>query len=153
MSENVSPQKPLRILLKVDGMNCAVRDGSNIVAKLQALPGVRSANLLFPSRCISLHIEGPPESSSSVESSALHCIQLAGYAAAPRCPQWCALSLARVSCITVARRLESLLSNHPAVFRSCLDFAARRIFLLSDGDSGAAAAAAADAGLLLRRAS
>ena len=27
MVENVSPQQPLRLLLKIDGMNCALRDG------------------------------------------------------------------------------------------------------------------------------
>jgi hypothetical protein len=126
MSENVSPQQPLHLLLKVDGMNCVVRDGKKIVAILQELPGVRSAHLLFPSRCIVLESDGSPYS-SSLESNAVASVQLAGYAAASRSPQWSAVSLVAVRCITVARRVESLLHNHPAIIRARLDFAARRV--------------------------
>ena len=145
MVENVSPQQPLRLLLKIDGMNCALRDGKNVVTKLQAQPGIRSAHLLFPSRSVVLHIDGSADA-SFVQSSALKCIQLAGYAAAPQPARCCALALVGVSCITVARRVEHLLSNHPAVLRCHLDFASRRIFLLGDGNSAPAAAAAAHAG-------
>ncbi len=145
MSENVSPQLRHRFLLKVDGLNCVVRDGKKIVAMLQALPGIRSVHLLFPSRSIVLESDGSPDS-SSLESSALKCVQLAGYSAAARLPQWSALSLVGVSCITIARRVEILLQCHPAVIKAHLDFAARRVFVLSDGDSAASVAAAAEAG-------
>jgi hypothetical protein len=144
MSENVSPQVPLRLLLKVDGMNCAVRDGKKIVAALLALPAVLSAQLLFPSRCIVLQSDS--KDPSFFKSSALKCIQLLGYAAAVRAPTWSAVSLAQVNCITAARPLEHLLHNHPAVIAGRLDFPARRIYVLSDGNSSAAVAAAAQAG-------
>jgi len=91
MSENVSPQVPLRLLLKVEGIACAVRDGKKIVAALQTLPCVLSATLLFPSRCIVLQSDGSADL-SSFESSALKCIQLLGYAAAARAPTWSAVS-------------------------------------------------------------
>jgi hypothetical protein len=145
MSENASPQIPLRLLLKVDGIACAVRDGKKIVAALQTLPGVRSATLLFPTRCIALHSDGSPDL-SSFESSALKCIQLLGYAAAARAPTWSAVSLLQVNCVTAARPLQALLHNHPAIISARLDFPARRVYVLSDGDSSAAVAAAAGAG-------
>jgi hypothetical protein len=145
MSENVSPQVPLRLLLKVEGIACAVRDGKKIVAALQTLPGVLSATLLFPSRCIVLQSDGSPDL-SSFESSALKCIQLLGYAAAARAPTWSAVSLSQVNCVTAARPLAALLHNHPAVIAARLDFPARRVYVLSDGDSSAAVAAAARAG-------
>jgi hypothetical protein len=146
MAENVSPQQPLRLLLKIDGMKCALRDGKSLVGQLRAQPGIRSAHLLFPSRTILLQVDGP--ASSFLHSPALHCISLAGYAASPRAPQWCAVELVGVTCITVARRIESLLNNHPNFLKCCLDFASRRVFLLGDGDSAPAVAAAAEAGVL-----
>ena len=145
MSENMSPQLPRRFLLKVDGVNCAVRDGKKIVANLQALPGIRSVHLLFPSRSIVLESDGSPVS-SSLEKSALKCVQLAGYSASSQSPQWSAVSLVGVSCITIARRIEILLQRHPSIIRACLHFAARRVLVLSDGDSSAAVAVAAEAG-------
>jgi hypothetical protein len=145
MCENVSPQLLRRLLLKVDGLNCAVRDGKKIVAMLEVLPGIRSVHLLFPSRSIVLESDGSPDS-SSLESSALKCLQTAGYSATARLPQWSALSLVGVNCITIARRVEILFQNHPAVIKAHLDFAARRIFVLSDGDSAACVATAGEVG-------
>jgi hypothetical protein len=146
MSENMSPQLPRRFLLKVDGVNCAVRDGKKIAAKLQALPGIRSVHLLFPSRSIVLESDGSPVSSSL--ETAIQCVQLAGYSASSQSPQWSAVSLVGVSCITVARRIEIILQRHPSIIRACLHFAARRVLVLSDGDSSAAVAVAAEAGSL-----
>ena len=146
MSENMSPQLPRRFLLKVDGVNCAVRDGKKIAAKLQALPGIRSVHLLFPSRSIVLESDGSPVSSSL--ETAIKCVQLAGYSASSQSPQWSAVSLVGVSCITVARRIEIILQRHPSIIRGCLHFAARRVLVLSDGDSSAAVAVAAEAGSL-----
>lgn len=149
MAENVSPQLPPRLLVRVDGMNCAVRDGKKIVAALQALPGMRAAHLLFPSRCVMLEGDGSPDS-SSLESSALNRINLAGYSASARAPQWSALSLVGVSCITVARRVVNVLLSHPGVLLARLHFPLRRVLVLSDGDTEGAAAAAAEAGVCAR---
>ncbi len=148
MAENVSPQQPLRLLLKIDGMKCALRDGNNIVAKLQVQPGIRSAHLLFPSRSVVLHADKSADA-SSVLSSSLNCIRLAGYAAAPCAPRWGAVVLVGVTCVTVARRVERMLSDHPAILRCHLDFASRRLFLLGDGDSAPAVAAAAETGFFV----
>jgi len=149
MAENVSPQLPVHLLIRVDGMNCVVRDGKKIVAALQALPGMRSVQLLFPSRCVVLEGDGSPDS-LFLESSALSRIHLAGYTAAARAPQWSALSLVGVTCITVARRVATLLLSHAGVLDARLHFPQRRIAVLSDGDTLGAVAAAAEAGVCAR---
>jgi hypothetical protein len=141
----MSHHHSLPIIIKIDGMTCIVRDGKKIVAMLEAMPGIRSANLMFSSRTVFLESDGSFET-PSLESSALECIQRSGYSASLQSPEWSAVTLVGVNCITVARRVEAVLASIPGAIRVILHFPTRRLLLLSGFDAGYAVARAAEAG-------